>query len=138
MKEEQPPTSFPHRERLAEALRGLCAEIVACDAPEEIFREAAETAEAFTRKLEREPRRVRRVGKSIQEEIRTIGKRYHYGDLIHFRPMAGFANPQASLLIYTYLDPGAVTLDEGTADRALRADSEPAEAIQKARPTRCG
>ena len=95
MKEEQPPTSFPHRERLAEALRGLCAEIVACDAPEEIFREAAETAEAFTRKLEREPRRVRRVGKSIQEEIRTIGKRYHYGDLIHFSPMAGFANPLA-------------------------------------------
>jgi acyl-coenzyme A thioesterase PaaI-like protein len=96
MKQEQPTAaSLLHRERLAEALRGLCAEIVACDAPDEIFQEAAETAEAFIRKLEQEPRRVRRVGKTMQEELRTIGKRYHYGDLIHFSPLAGPANPLA-------------------------------------------
>ncbi len=84
-----------HRERLAKALRGLCAEIVACEAPDELFREAAETTESFIRELEKEPRRVRHIAGSLKEEIRTEGNRYHYGDLIHFSPLGGPANPIA-------------------------------------------
>jgi acyl-coenzyme A thioesterase PaaI-like protein len=76
-------------------MRGLCAEIVACDAPDTIFLQAAEEAEAFLRRLEREPRRVRRIGKDLREEMRTIGKQIHYGDMIYYSPLAGSANPLA-------------------------------------------
>jgi acyl-coenzyme A thioesterase PaaI-like protein len=91
----QPVSTRLHRERLAEALRGLCAEIVACDAPDLLFREAAEEAEAFLRRLEKEPRRVRRIAGDLREEMRSIGKRIHYGDMIYFSPMSGSANPVA-------------------------------------------
>ena len=37
----------------------------------------------------------------------------------------GFADPQEALLIHAYLDPRAVHLNEGTADRAPRQDLEP-------------
>lgn len=83
------------RRRFAQALRELCAEMVACDAPDEMFREAAETVEAFVEKLKVESRRVRAVANSVEEEIRMEGKRYHYGDLLDFSPMAGLANPLA-------------------------------------------
>jgi acyl-coenzyme A thioesterase PaaI-like protein len=91
----QPVSTLPHRERLAEVLRGLCAEIVACDAPDVLFLQAAEEAEAFLRRLEREPRRVRLIARDIREEMRPIGKKIHYGDMIHFSPLSGSANPLA-------------------------------------------
>jgi acyl-coenzyme A thioesterase PaaI-like protein len=83
------------RRRLAEAMRELCAEVVACDAPDSVFREAAEAVEAFVEQLRAEPRRVRTVSSSLEEEIRTEGNRYHYGDLLDFSPLAGLANPLA-------------------------------------------
>jgi acyl-coenzyme A thioesterase PaaI-like protein len=83
------------RRRLAEILRELCAEMVACDAPDEMFREAAEAAEAFVEKFRTEPRRVRTVASNLEEEIRMEGNRLHYGDLLDFSPMGGLANPLA-------------------------------------------
>lgn len=83
------------RRRSAEALRELCAEMVACDAPDEMFREAAETVKTLVEKLKAEPRRVRTVASSVEEEIRMEGDRYHYGDLLDFSPVAGLANPVA-------------------------------------------
>lgn len=97
------------RERFAEALRRLTAEIVASDAPDELFADAADAVEAFVRRLEQEPRRVRRVATTLQEEIRTIGKRYHYGDLIHFSPLAGPANPLAPPLTIRKQDAETLT-----------------------------
>jgi len=83
------------RRRLAQAVRELCEELVACDAPDEMFREPALTVQGLVDKLRTEPRRVRRVAGSLEEEIRTEGERYHYGDLMDFSPLAGLANPLA-------------------------------------------
>ncbi len=44
----------------------------------------------------------------------------------------GFADPQESLLIYAYLDPGSVTPDERTADQSLKSDAEPVGRISGA------
>jgi acyl-coenzyme A thioesterase PaaI-like protein len=88
-----------HRRRLAQALRELCTELVACDAPDEMFLEAVEKVEAFVERLRAEPRRVRVVGKSLEEEIRIEDGRYHYGDLLDFSPLAGSANPLAPPMI---------------------------------------
>jgi len=87
------------RRRLAQALRDLSAEVVASDAPDEMFLEASETAEAFAERLRAEPRRVRTVASSLEEEIRIEGERYHYGDLLDFSPLAGAANPLAPPMI---------------------------------------
>lgn len=84
-----------HRQRLADALRELCAEVVACDVPDDVFREALPETEALIAKLKDKPRRRRVVSGSLKEEIRTDGKRYHYGDLIDFSPFSGPANPLA-------------------------------------------
>jgi acyl-coenzyme A thioesterase PaaI-like protein len=83
------------RRRFAQAVRELCTETVACDAPDESFREVAERVEELVEKLRVEPRRVRTVASSLEEEIRIEGKRYHYGDLLDFSPLAGLANPLA-------------------------------------------
>ena len=83
------------RRRFARAVRELCAETVACDAPDELFREVADNVEELVEKLRVEPRRIRTVASSLEEEIRTEGKRYHYGDLLDFSPLAGLANPLA-------------------------------------------
>ena len=83
------------RRRFAQAVRNLCTEAVASDAPDEGFREVADTVEALVEKLAAEPRRIRTVAGSLEEEIRTEGKRYHYGDLLDFSPLAGPANPLA-------------------------------------------
>ena len=83
------------RRRLAQALRELCAEVVACDVPDEQFREAAEETENYLQTLKDTPRRRRVVSGSLKEEIRSDGKRYHYGDLIDFSPFSGPANPLA-------------------------------------------
>ncbi len=83
------------RRRFAQAVRELCAETVACDAPDELFREVADIVEGFVEKLRAEPRRIRTVASSLDEEIRMEGKRYHYGDLLDFSPLAGLANPLA-------------------------------------------
>ena len=88
-----------HRRRLAQALRELCAEVVASDAPDEMFLEVSETAEAFAERLRVEPRRVRTVASSLEEEIRIEGERYHYGELLDFSPLAGAANPLAPPMI---------------------------------------
>jgi acyl-coenzyme A thioesterase PaaI-like protein len=84
-----------HRRRLAQALRELSAEVVASDAPDEMFLEAAETVEAFTERLGAHPRRIREVASSLEEEIRIEDEGYHYGDLLDFSPLAGTANPLA-------------------------------------------
>jgi acyl-coenzyme A thioesterase PaaI-like protein len=60
-----------------------------------MFLRIAETAEAFVERLRVEPRRVRTVASSLEEEIRVEGERYHYGDLLDFSPLAGAANPLA-------------------------------------------
>lgn len=83
------------RRRFAQAVRELCAETVACDAPDELFRKIADDVEALVEKLRAEPRRIRTVASSLTEEIRMEGKRYHYGDLLDFSPLAGLANPLA-------------------------------------------
>ena len=83
------------RRRFAQAVRNLCAETVACDGPDEMFREVADSVEALVEKLRAEPRRIRKVASSLEEEIRTEGNRYHYGDLLDFSPLAGLANPLA-------------------------------------------
>jgi len=87
--------SLAERRRFAEVVRNLCAEAVACDAPDEVFREVADNVEELVEKLRVEPRRIRTVASSLEEEIRTEGKRYHYGDLLDFSPLAGLANPLA-------------------------------------------
>ena len=86
---------FTERRRFAQAVRELCAETVACDAPDELFREIADNVEDLVEKLRIEPRRTRTVASSLEEEIRMEGKRYHYGDLLDFSPLAGLANPVA-------------------------------------------
>lgn len=83
------------RRRLAQALRQLSAEVVACDAPDELFREAAEKAEDFVERLRAEPRRKRNLAGSLEEEIRDGKEGYHYGDLVDFSPLAGMSNPVA-------------------------------------------
>jgi len=83
------------RRRFAQAVRELCAETVACDAPDEFFRGVADSVEGLVQKLRVEPRRIRTVASSLEEEIRMEGKRYHYGDLLDFSPLAGLANPLA-------------------------------------------
>jgi acyl-coenzyme A thioesterase PaaI-like protein len=83
------------RRRFAQAVRELCAETVACDAPDESFREVADSVEELVERLRVEPRRVRKVASRLEEEIRVEGKRYHYGDLLDFSPLAGLANPLA-------------------------------------------
>jgi acyl-coenzyme A thioesterase PaaI-like protein len=83
------------RRRFAQAVRELCAETVACDAPDEFFREVADSVEELVEKLRVEPRRVRKVASRLEEEIRVEGKRYHYGELLDFSPLAGLANPLA-------------------------------------------
>ena len=87
--------SLAERRRFAEVVRNLCAEAVACDAPDEVFREVADRVEALVEKLRAEPRRIRTVANSLEEEIRMEGERYHYGDLLDFSPLAGLANPLA-------------------------------------------
>ncbi len=84
-----------HRRRLARALRGLCAELVTSDAPDELFHEAAEAVEAYVERLRAEPRRVRRVAGSLEEEMRQGDGGYHYGDMADFSPVGGEANPLA-------------------------------------------
>ena len=86
---------FKNRYRLAAALRTLYAEIVTCDAPDEIFHEIAVTTESFVKKLEKYPRRVRVIAEKLEDEIRIEDNRINYGDLIHFSPMSGPANPIA-------------------------------------------
>jgi acyl-coenzyme A thioesterase PaaI-like protein len=83
------------RRRFAQAVRELCAETVACDAPDDLFREVADRVECLVEKLRVEPRRIRTVASSLEEEIRMEGQRYHYGDLLDFSPLAGLANPLA-------------------------------------------
>lgn len=87
--------SFTERRRFAQAVRNLCAEAVSCDAPDELFGEVADDVEALVEALGAEPRRIRRVASSLEEEIRMEGERYHYGDLLDFSPLAGLANPLA-------------------------------------------
>lgn len=84
-----------HRRRLAEALRGLSAEVVACDAPDSLFQEAADATEGFLQMFQGRPRRRRVVAGTVKEEIRKEGKRYHYGDLIDYSPLSGPVNPIA-------------------------------------------
>ncbi len=88
-------SSRKHRRRLAVALRGLCIELVRGEAPDEVFLEAAEAVEAYVERLKGEPRRERRMGGSLEEEIRQDDGGYHYGDLRDFSPVAGAANPVA-------------------------------------------
>lgn len=87
--------SLSERRRFAQAVRNLCAEAVACDAPDELFREIADAVEGLVEGLRAEPRRIRRMAGSLEEEIRREGERYHYGDLLDFSPLAGLANPLA-------------------------------------------
>ena len=94
-----------HRRRLAEALRSFCAQMVTCDAPDEAFEAAADAVEQFTRALHEEPRRVRRIAASVQEEIRVDGERVHYGDLLYFSPLAGTLNPLAPPMKIVKQDP---------------------------------
>ena len=63
------------RRRFAQAVRELCVETVACDAPDELFREVADRVEGLVEKFRAEPRRIRKVASSLDEEIRTEGKR---------------------------------------------------------------
>ena len=83
------------RRRFAQALRELCSETVACDAPDELFREVADRVEGFVERFRVEPRRTRTVSSNLDEEIRMEGQRYHYGDLMDFSPLAGLSNPLA-------------------------------------------
>ncbi len=94
-KSKLPEGSLSKRRRLAEALRTFSAEVVACDAPDEAFLEAAEAVEGFVSDLAREPRRERVVAATLKDEIRMDGKRYNYGDLIDFSPVSGVSNPIA-------------------------------------------
>jgi len=87
--------SLAERRRFAQTVRNLCAETVACDASDELFGEVADIVEGFAEKLRAEPRRIRTVASSLDEEIRMEGKRYHYGDLLDFSPLSGLANPLA-------------------------------------------
>jgi acyl-coenzyme A thioesterase PaaI-like protein len=91
----EPDGSLEQRRRLAQALRELSAEVVGCDAPDEMFREAAEEVEGFVERLRAEPRRIRVVASTVEEEIRIEDDRYHYGELLDFSPLAGTANPLA-------------------------------------------
>lgn len=84
-----------NRRRLAEVLRSICAELVAVDAEDSGFGDAAEVAESFLRKLKGMHRRVRVVAGSLEEEIRREGNEVHYGDMIEFSPLSGKANPVA-------------------------------------------
>ena len=96
MNEKTPPKdNYNNRYRLAAALRNLFAEVVTCDAPDEVFIEIAEAAEVFVHKLEQYPRRVRVFADKLEDEIRIIDNRINYGDLVHFSPMSGPANPIA-------------------------------------------
>jgi len=45
----------------------------------------------------------------------------------------GFADPEEALLLYAHLDPASVRVDEGTADRPLRADPEAAPSSELVR-----
>jgi len=83
------------RRRFAQAVRELCSETVACDAPDELFREVADRVEGFVERFRAEPRRTRTVSSNLDEEIRMEGHRYHYGDLMDFSPLAGLSNPLA-------------------------------------------
>jgi len=95
MKNSQSKGSLAHRQKFAETLRTLHAEVVACDAPDEMFMEAAETAEALIKQLKDKPRRVRVISAKLEEEIRMEGKKINYGELFDFSPLSGSANPVA-------------------------------------------
>jgi len=89
-----PPPDAPGLEgRFAEALRRLTAEVVASDAPEELFRGAADALEALLSMLEQAPRGVRPAARSAREGSEVTARRDGDGD--RNRPLcaAASANP---------------------------------------------
>ena len=74
-----------------------------------------------------DPNEARRLLQNLLWELPTELEEWSYRWRSGRLEDLGFADPQASLLIYTYLDPGAVTLEERTEDRGLRADNEPVQ-----------
>jgi acyl-coenzyme A thioesterase PaaI-like protein len=85
--------SGPHKRRLAAALRSLNIEVVNAEAPEEVFLEAAEAIEGFTKGLKEQPRRIRRVGHRAGKRDPS-GSEFDYG-MMDLSPLSGSANPLA-------------------------------------------
>ena len=83
---------FENKFRIADAIRALNAEIVASDAPDDVFGEAIEKIDRFTRQLAGKPQRSRTVGPKKDADGNIIG--FEYGpDMKHFSPVWGRANP---------------------------------------------
>jgi hypothetical protein len=74
-----------------------------------------------------DPDDARRLLQNLLWELPSELEEYSYRWRTGRLEDLGFANPQESLLIYAYLAPGKVTLDESTADRPIRGQDEPAD-----------
>lgn len=92
-KDETGRRSGPYKRRLAAALRSLNVEVVNAEAPGEVFQEAAEAIEGFTKGLTEQPRRTRRVGHR-ESNRDPSGIEFDYG-MMDLSPLSGSANPLA-------------------------------------------
>lgn len=99
-------------------------------AVEVLARNKAQTDQVTTllnHMYEEDPDDTRRLLQNLIWELPTELEEWSYRWRTGRLADLGFADPQASLLIYTYLSPGAITLDEGTADRPVQAVEASAE-----------
>jgi acyl-coenzyme A thioesterase PaaI-like protein len=95
------------RRRLADAARALSAQVVGCDAPDQVFGEIADAVEALTRSLSAEPRYARRYGGAHKSDEGGHQLGFDYGEMIDFTPISGIYNPFAAPL-RTDAEDGAV------------------------------
>lgn len=82
---------YKNRRRLAQAMRKLASEMVASDADDAAFFDAALRIEDEVQKIKASPRRVRTVGFRQRGEEQV----FDYGNMHDFSPLSGLANPLA-------------------------------------------
>jgi hypothetical protein len=86
------------RRRLADTVRALSAQVVGCDAPDEMFGEIADAVDSLTRSLSAEPRYARRYGGARKNSEGDHQAGFDYGEMIDFTPISGIYNPFAAPL----------------------------------------
>lgn len=91
---------YKNRRRLAQAMRMLASEMVASDADDAAFLEAALRIEDEVQKIKASPRRVRTVGFQQRGEEKV----FDYGNMHDFSPLSGLANPLAPPMQLSVLD----------------------------------
>lgn len=90
-----PHISRRNLRKLVSVLREIHAEIIAGDAPDQMFSEFTRAAMNFREMLSQTPRRTREYNGHGEENISREGDYFHYGELIDFSPIGGAANPIA-------------------------------------------